>query len=98
MIRTVIQEWDDEHGDCYVCGAPAAFLAPDLYRREDGSNADRPVNEANIFCAVCAVQHACDGERIMRLWVDDIDRPVNADHERFLDELGIEWREWMCER
>jgi hypothetical protein len=89
-IVTVTHRWDDAHGVCYDCGDPAAFMVPDAYRREDGSNADAPLTEVNLRCAVCAAQAACDGERVMRLWVDDDDPPVSDEHVRFLNELGIE--------
>lgn len=89
-IIKVTRFWDDTHGPCYECGDPAAFVAPDLYRREDGSNADKPVDETNKFCAVCAAQNAADGERIFRLWhEDDTDGEITPEHLRYLRELGI---------
>lgn len=87
MIREVTHEWDDGWGDCEECGDPAAFFVPDAYRREDGSNADKPLGDEHLRCAVCAAQAACDGERVMRLWVDDDDPPIGAEHIRFLVEL-----------
>jgi DNA-directed RNA polymerase subunit RPC12/RpoP len=51
--ETVIYHWSREHGDCFDCGKPAAFVLT--------SNAEY------IVCAVCAATHAADGEPIMRI-------------------------------
>lgn len=90
-IVTVTRKWDDRMGPCCDCGDPAAFVCPDIYRRADGSNADKPVDGNNVFCAICAVQHACDGERVFRLFVEDDDPEPTDEHARYLRELGIEW-------
>jgi len=87
-IRTVTYNWDDSHGNCYDCGDPAAFVCPDLYLYTDGSNANEPVNENNIFCAICAANHACDGERIFHMFVEDKDS-LTREHMSFLYQLKI---------
>ncbi len=89
MIVTVTRYWDDSHGPCYDCGDPAAFIAPNLYYNRMKHLSRPPLNANNLFCAVCAAQHACDGERIFRLWVDDADPPVSEEHRLILAELGI---------
>lgn len=90
MIREVKHGWDDSRGNCYLCGDPAGFIVPDIYRRADGSNANEPIGPKNLRCAVCAVQDACDGERIFRLWPDEEDEPLSAEYQRFLRELHID--------
>lgn len=50
-------EWSADHGRCYDCGLPAAFLDVDCYgpgRHEK-------------HCAVCAANHAADGSTIRRI-------------------------------
>ena len=91
-IVTVTFHWDDRHGHCYDCGNPAAFVAPDLFWNRERFPAGRPASSLssnNLLCAVCAAQAACDGERIFRLFVDDIDPPVSDEHVAILAELGI---------
>lgn len=57
-LVTVTFEWSNEHGECYECGRPAAFLVGD--RRESFDTAD-------LRCAVCAANAAVDGETIIRV-------------------------------
>lgn len=49
-LVTVQFQWDDQHGECYDCGLPAAFSVG-----------------LDIVCAVCAANHAVDGDVIVRL-------------------------------
>lgn len=90
-IIKVTHEWDDEHGPCYECGDPAAFVAAELYWNEtEHPDGPTPVTDNNKMCAVCAAQHAADGMRIYRLWAASDDDPVvNDEHARLLAELGI---------
>lgn len=53
--------WSDEHGRCYECGLPAAFLVPNAY----GDNID--IGDKHKRCAVCAANDACDGEIVTRI-------------------------------
>lgn len=58
----VIFYWSRNHGDCYDCGNPAAFVAPCMYGDVRG------VEKITIFCALCAANHAADGETIE--WIE----------------------------
>lgn len=89
-IVTVTHRWSNEHGACYDCGAPAAFVAPYIYwNRTERPDAPPPVGRESKFCAVCAANIAADGERIYRLWVDDTDPIVSDEHARALRDLGV---------
>lgn len=54
---TVTFTWNNDKGECYDCGLPAAFF-------RGLSNAALP--EARL-CAVCAANAAADGEDVRRL-------------------------------
>ncbi len=56
--RTLLHAWSTEYGECYDCGAPAAFLR--------GYRPSTVRLEARV-CAVCAANSAADGERITRI-------------------------------
>lgn len=91
-IREITHRWDDEHGDCAECGDPAVYVVAELYwNKEREPDAPPPVGTRNIFCAVCAAGHAADGHRVYRLFTDDTQPVANAEHERLLTELGIDF-------
>jgi len=50
----VVFEWSTEHGECYDCGCPAAYTTDPITK----------------LCAVCAAQHAADGETIVWLFAE----------------------------
>lgn len=52
--------WSRNHGDCYDCGAPAAFQLGAV-------GAPAP---SSLRCAMCAAQAAADGEYIERIEED----------------------------
>jgi hypothetical protein len=91
-IREVSFHWNDEHGDCYDCGAPALFVVAELYwNRTTEPDSPPAVTKHNLFCPVCASHHAANGHRIYRLFTDDTDPVANEEHERLLTELGIDF-------
>lgn len=55
--EAVVFHWSRKFGDCYGCGRPAAF-----YLGGYGGP-----QEHNRYCAVCAANHAVDGERVLRI-------------------------------
>ena len=61
-IRTVTFEWDDQKGDCYTCGNPAAYRSDDA-----GDYQDAP---EGLRCAVCAAYDASHGASIVYLFDD----------------------------
>ena len=66
--------WSRNHGDCYDCGRPAAFWCPEMY----GTVESEPRVE-NKFCAVCAANHAADGESVR--WIADPYAAANDDDD-----------------
>ena len=90
-IREVTYTWNDEHGDCYDCGAPALFVVAELYWNQSSTPTPPAVTTHSLFCPVCASHHAANGHRIFRLFTDDTDPVTNEEHERLLTELGIEF-------
>lgn len=52
LVRVVFH-WDPRHGPCHDCDLPAAFRLGDA--------------SGEKLCAVCAANHAADGQRIIRI-------------------------------
>jgi len=56
-LVTVIHRWDPQHGECYECGAPAAYTSDE--------NSTSP---ENLRCSVCAATDAASGAVITYLF------------------------------
>ena len=55
-IKTVTFQWSTEHGECYDCGNPAAFISDEHNTAPE-----------NLRCAVCAANDAAAGAAIRRI-------------------------------
>lgn len=60
--RSVTFDWSDEHGECYDCGAPAAYVVGD----ENG--------HTTTLCSVCTAMHVYEGEFIVRYLFEEDDQ------------------------
>lgn len=63
-LVSIVFQWSDRHGECYECGAPAAFWLPP--RGPIGEPRDHEKR-----CAVCAANAAVDEERVLRIDPND---------------------------
>lgn len=61
-LVTILFAWSHDHGYCYECGLPAAFVLPDVYGPNSGL-----ITASMKRCAVCAANGAVDGERVVRI-------------------------------
>lgn len=61
--KVIVFQWNTDHGECYECGRPAAFMVVDAAapRQYD------PSYPYNLRCALCAANNAADGETIRRI-------------------------------
>jgi hypothetical protein len=60
MDQIVTFYWSTKHGRCYDCGLPAAFFTV-------SNKGDKEITPEQKLCAVCAANHACEGEVINRI-------------------------------
>lgn len=60
--EVVVFHWTRDNGECYDCGLPAAFFT-------DASGGRSLIGVK--LCAVCAANHAADGETISRIAPED---------------------------
>lgn len=73
----VLFKWHSDWGTCYDCGLPAAFWSPTIYGRFNPAGHDNCVDVDSVpddnekFCAVCAANHAVEGEEIRRIVEED---------------------------
>lgn len=69
---------DGLQGLCNDCGLPAAFWSPTVYGRfyidvdgtmqgKKGKSGTLEPEDTEKFCAVCAANHAAEGEEIRRI-------------------------------
>ena len=63
--------WHSRHGHCYECGLPAAFKTGHYLEQPLPHN----IPDEDKRCAVCAANHAADGETITRI--------ENETHEQY---------------
>lgn len=58
-------DWSTKHGECYDCGAPAAYRLADWEKADDDLHAQE--GDEALRCSVCAALAAADGEGIVFL-------------------------------
>lgn len=63
--RVVVFEWSTQHGECYDCGAPAAYKVETPARTVGAVTVN--AHEEKL-CSVCAALCAASGEKIAYLF------------------------------